>query len=43
MNKCPECNTTAEFTAVGPYRSMCENCGAVVKNEELEKLDEKEN
>lgn len=33
---CPECSEVAIFDPVGPYRSKCRTCSALVKNEELE-------
>lgn len=34
--KCTECGEIGEFGWVGPYRSQCKNCKAVLKNEELD-------
>lgn len=33
---CSECEQEARFTPIGPYRVQCGNCGAVIKNEEIE-------
>jgi endogenous inhibitor of DNA gyrase (YacG/DUF329 family) len=31
---CPECRKNAGWEPMGPYRSMCMGCGALVKNSE---------
>ncbi len=36
-HKCPECKVVTEFREMGPYRALCGDCGALVKNEELKK------
>jgi hypothetical protein len=33
--KCTECLKVTTFTPIGPYRSQCDECGALLKNEEL--------
>lgn len=32
---CPECGSTRGYTQVGNYRSQCQGCNALLKNEEL--------
>jgi hypothetical protein len=31
---CPECRQRAGWEPMGPYRSLCQGCGALVKNDE---------
>lgn len=40
-HRCPECTVITKFLAMGPYRALCENCGALIKNEELKIEKEK--
>jgi transposase-like protein len=34
--KCPACKENAEFVEVGTDKSRCQNCNALVNNEDLE-------
>lgn len=36
---CPECDSTKGYSRVGPYRSQCLNCNALLKNSEINLAD----
>lgn len=38
---CPECESTKGYSRVGKYRAQCQNCNALLKNEEVN-LDDQE-
>lgn len=33
---CPECESTRGYTRVGNYRVQCNNCNALLKNDEVD-------
>ena len=33
---CPECESTRGYSRVGKFRSLCLNCNALLKNEEVD-------
>jgi ribosomal protein L37AE/L43A len=37
---CPECSSTRGYSRVGKYRSQCQNCNALLKNEEINLEDQ---
>lgn len=37
---CPECSSTKGFSRVGKYRSQCQDCNALLKNEEINREDQ---
>lgn len=32
---CPECESTRGYSPVGPFRSQCLGCNALLKNQEI--------
>lgn len=35
ITPCPECRSKIGYIAVGPYRSQCRSCYALLKNSEI--------
>lgn len=37
---CPECSSTKGYSRIGKYRAQCNDCNALLKNEEVNLEDQ---